>query len=114
MQTVRALAEAVDALTYPLGAKPLEELPRVRPAGLGEQHLAAQAGEKLGELVGVASLVEEVRAEDEIPRRVTEQRLRLAPADARDAQGDAVSLRIPSQQLDRILGPVGGEGVGAA
>ena len=64
----------------------LEELLRVRPARLGEQHLAAEAAAGARELVGVALLVEEVGAEDEIPRRGAQQRLRLAPANARDAK----------------------------
>jgi len=86
----------------------------VRPARLREQHVVTEPREKLRELVGVPRLVEEVGAEDEIPRRRAEERLRLAPADACDAQRGVVSVRVPAQELDRVLGPVGREHVGAA
>ena len=81
-----SLAEPVDPLCDRLGPEPLEELLRVRPPRLGEQHLAAQLREELGELLGVARLVEEVGAEDEVPRRRAQEGLRLAPADAGDTE----------------------------
>ena len=92
----------------------LEKLFRVRAARLGEQHLAAEPREKRGELVGVALLVEEIRAEHEIPRRVTKERLRLAPAHSRDTKGRMVPLGVLAQELDRILRPVRRENLGAA
>jgi len=108
-----SLAEPVDPLAEGLRPEPLEEILRVRPSRFGEQHLPAEAGEELGELVGVARLVEQVGAEDEIPGRSAKQRLGLAPADTRDPQEDAVPLRVLPQQLDRVLGPVGGQHLGA-
>ena len=65
-------------------------------------------------MLRVPCFVEEIRAEDEIPRSRAEQRLRIAPADPRSLNEDPVALGVPPQQLDRVLGPVGREDVGAA
>ena len=108
------LAEPVDPLADRLRPEPLEKVLRVRPPRLGEQHLAAEARQKLGELLGVARLVEQVGAEHEIPGRGAQQRLRLAPADSGDTEGEAVAIGVPLQQPDCILGPVGREHLGAA
>src|SRR5262249_29506192 len=81
----RPLAEPVDPLTNELGSKPLEKLLRIRPPRFREQHLPSKVWKELRQLFGVACLVEQVRAENEIPRSGAEQGLRLAPADAREA-----------------------------
>ena len=51
----------------------LEERLRKRAAGLGEHDLAAELRQQLEELLGVSLLVEEVGAEDEIPRRAAQR-----------------------------------------
>jgi len=96
-----------------LRAEPVEELLRVRTAGLREQDLATELRQQVAELLGVARLVEQVGAENEIPRRGTQQRFRLAPAHPSHPEEDAVALRVLPQQLDRVLGPVGGQHLGA-
>ena len=60
--------EPVEPLAYLVGAQALEERSPVRAAGLREQHLAAEPRQQLGELLRVPRLVEEVGAEDELPR----------------------------------------------
>ena len=92
----------------------LEERIRVRSTRLGEEHLSTEPREKSGELVGVPFLVQEVGAEDEIPRRGAKQRLRLAPANACDTERRVVSLGVAAQELDRVLCPVRREHVGTA
>lgn len=87
----------------------VEELARAGPARLGEQHFAAEPRQEFRELLAVARLVEQIGAEDEIPGSGAKERLGLAPAHPRRAQEDAVALRVPPQELDRVLRPVGGE-----
>ena len=65
-------------------------------------------------MLGVACLIEEIGAEDEIPRRRPQQRLGFAPANAGHPEEDAVALGVPPQQLDRFLGPVRREHLGAS
>ena len=84
----------------------------MRAAGIREQHLTAEPGEQCEQLVDVAALVEHVRGEHEIPRSALGQRIRLAPANPRDAQEDAVALCVPPQQLDRVVRPVRRKDVG--
>ena len=50
----------------------------------------------------------------QIPRRRAQQGLGFAPAEARDAQKDAVALRVPPQQFDRVVRPVRREHIGTA
>ena len=107
------MGESVDLLADELRAKALEELLRVRTSRLREQDLASQLRQQLRELLGIARFVEEVGAEHEIPGRRAKQRLGLAPADACDAEEDAVALGVPAQQVNRVLRPVGREDLGA-
>jgi hypothetical protein len=79
------IAQPVDPLAHELRVEPLEELLRVRTTRLREEHLSRQPRQERRELLGVALLVEEIRAEHDVPRRSPKQRLRLAPADARQA-----------------------------
>jgi hypothetical protein len=92
----------------------LEERLRVRAARLGEDHRASESREKDGKLLGVPLFVEEVRAEDEIPRGRAKQGLRLAPAETRNAEERVVSIRVATQESDCLLRPVRREDVGAA
>ena len=92
----------------------MEEVLCVRPAWLREERLTAEPREQRGELVGVPFLVQEVGAEDEIPRRGTEQRFGLAPPDARNAERRTVPFGVATQEIDRVLRPVCCEHVGAA
>src|SRR4029077_20420468 len=103
-----------DPLSNRLRLESLEKVLCVRAAGLREQDFAAQLREELRELLSVARLVEEVGTQDQIPGRVADQRLWLAPTDVGEAQEDAVALGVPPQQLDRVLCPVGCEHVGPA
>ena len=68
---------------------------------------------KLGELLGVARLVEQVGAEDEIPRCGAQERLGLAPANACQMEKESVTVGVPPQQVDRVVRPVGRQDVGA-
>lgn len=97
-----------------LRAEPVEELLRVRTSRLREQNLAAKLWQQLAELLGVSRLVEEVSAEDEIPRGRAKERLRFAPTNPSHAKEDAVQLRVPPQQLYRVLCPVRCEDLGPA
>ena len=95
-----------------LGVELLEELRRVGTARLCKQDFSTQPGKQLGELIRVARLVQQVGAEDEIPRRGTQQRFRFAPAHAGDAEEEAVALGILPEQSDRVLRPVRREHLG--
>jgi hypothetical protein len=109
-----SLAEPVDALRDRFRLEPLQKVLRVRPARLRQQGRASEPRQELGELLGVARLVEEIGAEDEVPRRRAEERLGLAPADAGDTHRRAVPLGVAAEELDRVLGPVGREHLRAA
>ena len=97
-----------------LGAELLEELLRVGTARLREQDFPAQLRQKLAELLGVARFVEQVGAEDEIPRRGAQQGFRFAPANPGHPEEEAVALGVLPEQLDRVLRPVRREHLGAA
>ena len=83
-------------------------------AGLGEQYVAAEPRQKLEKLLGVPMLVEQVGAEDEPPRRLAQERLRIVPTHALRTQRDPVACRVGAQERDSVVGPVGRKHVGAA
>src|ERR671934_404269 len=70
----------------------LEERRLERPTGLGKEHVVAEARQQVEELFHVAPLVEEVRAEDEIPRGGVHQPGRRAPCGERRLELGAVPV----------------------
>ena len=79
-----------------------------------KQNLAAQLRQEVRELLGIARLVEQVGAEDDVPRSRPEHRLRLAPTDSGHTHEDLVALGVQPDQLDRVLRPIRGEHLCAA
>jgi hypothetical protein len=96
-----------------LDAPVLEEALRERTPRIGEHDLAAEPREQLEKLGGVPRLVEQVGTEDEVERRLRKKHARLVPAHALDTQDDVISIGVRAEQCNRIVGPVGGEDVGA-
>ena len=62
--------------------------------------------QELEQLRGIPFLVEEIRAEHELPRRLAEQRLRIVPANPFHAEPDAVPFRVGPQERDCVVRPV--------
>jgi|tagenome__1003787_1003787.scaffolds.fasta_scaffold20590898_2 hypothetical protein len=92
----------------------LEKPFRERTSWVGDDDVAAELREELEQLCGVPQLVEQVGAEDDVERSLREKCSGLVPPHALDAEADVVSLGVRAQQCDGVVGPVGGDDVGAA
>src|ERR671934_3104411 len=77
----------------------LEERRLERPAGLGKEHVVSEARQQGEELLHVAPLVEEVRAQDEIPRGGFRQHRPRAPCGERRLELGAVPLGVSRRDL---------------
>ena len=91
----------------------LEKSCRERPSRIGDDDLATELRQELEKLRSVPRLVEQVGAENEIERSLRQELLGRVPAHALDAQGNVVPFSVRAQQLDRVVGPIGGDDVGA-
>ena len=80
---------------------------------LAQEDVGAEPREELEQLIGIAPLVEQIRAEHERPRRLPDERLRVVPAHTFGTKSDPVSSGVQPQQLDRIVRPVRREHIGA-
>src|SRR5438067_5537875 len=92
----------VRRLDPPVGRRSVEEGLRMRTRRIGEEDLRAERGQKVEQTIGVAALVEDVRGEDEAPRRLAHDRLGLVPVDDLGSKAEAVSLRVLAQEPDRV------------
>ena len=92
----------------------LEERLCERSARIGDEDLSAELRQELEQLPRVPFLVEKIRSEDELPRRLPQQRLWRVPAHALHAKSDAVPFRVGAQERDRVICPIGGEHLCAA
>src|SRR3954451_2950089 len=99
------LPQPVDRRPRPHRAQAREEVLERRAPGVRQQDLAAEAWQQLGEHLDVASLVEDVRREDEVERRSPDERVRRRPAHDGGLERDAVAGRVALDQLDRRRGP---------
>jgi hypothetical protein len=97
----------------PRFTRALEERRLERPPRLGKDHLVAEAREQAEELLHVAPLVEEIGAEDEIPRGRVDERRGCAPCGDGRLELGAVPLGVSRRDLDGVGRPIGREHVRA-
>jgi hypothetical protein len=98
----------------PVLGRALEERRLEGTTRLGEQDVAREAGKELEQLLDVPALVEEIRAEHEVPGRALEQPRRLSPSDEFHLDPGSVALRVRRRHAERVRRPVRGQHVGTA
>jgi len=78
-------------------------------AGFGEPDLRCEARQEYEQGPHVRALVEHVRGEHQVKRRLPDQLIRPRPVDGRGLHVHVVRLGIPPDELEGLRGVVGGE-----
>src|SRR3954469_2072809 len=102
-QAVDLDAVVLDRVSPPCALRSQQEVHRRLAPRVGDPDLAGAVDEprqQVEQLVDVAALVQEVRAEHELPWTALEDRLRSAPVDEHRLDPRAVAIRVVAREAE--------------